>query len=87
MLELEKGLILTGAATFDLVKRKLASPEILMAVSKKYHNFAFLFETSAADKLPEHKPWDHTIPLMEGKTPPYEPVYALSEMELQALWK
>jgi hypothetical protein len=85
MLKLGKGLILTGAATLDPARKKSASLEILAAVSKEYHNFAFLFEASAADKLSEHKLWDHTIPLIERKTPPYGPVYALSETELQAL--
>src|SRR5207247_1344757 len=34
-------------------------------------------------ELPEHQPWDHEITLQEGKTPTFEPIYALSEKELK----
>jgi hypothetical protein len=39
----------------------------------------------AADRLPEHKPYNHAIDLKEGETPPWGPVYALNEVELQML--
>jgi hypothetical protein len=39
----------------------------------------------AADKLPEYKPYDHAIDLKEGETPPWGPVYALNEVELETL--
>jgi hypothetical protein len=55
MLELGKGLILTGAATLNPARRKSASSEILAVVSKEYHDFVFLFEALAVDKLLEHK--------------------------------
>jgi hypothetical protein len=39
----------------------------------------------AADRLPEHKPYDYAIDLKEGETPPWGPVYALNEVELEIL--
>ena len=36
----------------------------------EYKNFKELFkEKKGQDALPEHKPWDHEIPIEEGKTP------------------
>jgi len=33
--------------------------------------------------LPEHKPWDHEIPLLEGKEPKWMPLYLMSEDQLK----
>src|SRR3989440_229865 len=53
---------------------------------KKYQQFANLFtKTKGPEVLPKHQPWDHTIPLQEGKQPTFGPVYSCSEKELQAL--
>jgi hypothetical protein len=38
-----------------------------------------------ADRLSDHKPYDHAIDLKEGETPPLAPVYALNETELETL--
>lgn len=54
-------------------------------IPEEYQDFASLFASTAVDTLPEHKPWDHQIPLMDGKEPPYGPIYALSAIELKAL--
>ena len=35
--------------------------------------------------LPEHRPWDHEIPLEPGKQPRFGPLYSLNEKELQAV--
>lgn len=56
-------------------------------ISREYSRFRQLFDKSAADVLPGHQPWDHTIPLEPGKTPPYGPIYSLSEQELSDLRK
>ena len=37
--------------------------------------------------MPLHQPWDHKIPVEEGTTPPFGPIYGLSATELQALRK
>ena len=39
----------------------------------------------AADALPEHRSYDHEIRLKEGESPPWQPIYPLSETELQVL--
>jgi hypothetical protein len=38
-----------------------------------------------ADKLPDHKPYDHTIDLKDGEQLPWGLMYPLNETELQAL--
>ena len=35
--------------------------------------------------LLEHKPWDHKIPLQEGKELAFQPIYRLMEQELKKL--
>jgi hypothetical protein len=40
-----------------------------------------------ANKLPRHCPYDHHIPLKDGFTPPFGPIYSLSRTELEALRK
>lgn len=55
---------------------------------KEYHQFLHLFDRSAADKLPPHRPGhDHEIKLQEGKQPPFGPLYNMSQQELEVLLK
>ena len=55
-------------------------------VPREYRSFRKLFEdVEDLGALPEHKPWDHEIPLIEGKQPTAQPIYSLSEKELEAL--
>jgi hypothetical protein len=66
--------------------RKKEEPVDLAAiVPPEYHNFLPLFSKVAADILPPHRPYDHRIPLKEGKAPPFGPLYSLSRPELEAL--
>jgi hypothetical protein len=53
----------------------------------EYADFEDVFSKAKAEKLPEHKPYDHSIPLEEGKTPPFGPIYSLSAPEMGALKK
>ena len=53
----------------------------------EYADFTELFDKKAADTLPKHEEWDHTIPLEEGKSPPYGPIYNLTPTELEVLRK
>jgi hypothetical protein len=46
-----------------------------------------LFSEAEANKLPPHRPYDHRIPLKEGFTPPFGPIYSLLRTELEALKK
>ncbi len=52
---------------------------------EKYKDFADVFEKNKADQLPEHRPYDCSIDLEEGHSPPFGPIYGLSKPELQAL--
>jgi len=52
---------------------------------EKYKDFVDVFEKNKADQLPEHHPYDCPIDLEEGHSPPFGPIYGLSEPELQAL--
>jgi hypothetical protein len=59
--------------------------EALKQVPEKFRKWINIMTREAADRLPEHKPYDHAIDLKEGETPPWGPVYALNEVELQTL--
>ena len=61
-----------------------ADPD-LTKIPPEYHEFAKVFSKEESDKLPEHHPYDHTIPLQEGTTPPFGPIYNLSPSELVVL--
>ena len=59
----------------------------LSTIPPEYHDFADLFSKKKADELPAHGPYDHKIPLVEGATPHWGPIYKLSPLELEALSK
>ena len=59
--------------------------EFERTVPEQYHDYADVFSEAAAASLPPHRPYDHTIDLEEGATPPYGPIYSMSETELKAL--
>ncbi|EAL20633.1 hypothetical protein CNBE2980 [Cryptococcus deneoformans B-3501A] len=54
-------------------------------VPEEYHQYLDVFDKKSANMLPEHRSFDHHIPLEEGKNPPFGPIYNLSEKELEAL--
>jgi hypothetical protein len=57
-------------------------------IPSEYRGFQHLFEEAKGkEALPEHQPWDHEIPLVDGKAPGVQPIYSLSERELEALRK
>ena len=65
-------------------KRKAVSNSTTHVIPEQYKEWSHLFrEEEGAAALPRHKPWDHRIDLEEGKTPPFGPLYAQSEKELQ----
>ena len=57
----------------------------LSKIPPEYHEFAKVFSKEEADKLPEHRPYDHKIPLKPDTTPPWGPIYSLSPEELKVL--
>ena len=54
-------------------------------IPRNYQEFYAMFKKKAHEKLPEHRDWDHKIPIEEGKKPTYGPINALSETELKTL--
>ena len=52
----------------------------------EYHDFFDVFSKSNANILPKHRlGYDHSIELMEGKTPTWGPLYSMSADELKVL--
>jgi hypothetical protein len=54
-------------------------------VPGEYHEYLHVFEAKDDQGLPPHRHYDHHIPLLEGKTPPFEPIRALDEGRLRPL--
>ena len=54
-------------------------------VPPQFRQFMGIMSKEAADSLPEHRQYDYKIDLKEGSTPPWGPIYPLSETELKAL--
>ena len=70
------------------IEKALAPQEAVNVLAKlpsEYHEFASLFSWEKSDKLPLHRPYDHTIPLISDKESPKEPLYNMSHDELQVL--
>jgi len=59
--------------------------KLQQVIPEHFHEFLHLFEKAKADELPPHRPYDHTIPLKEGSTPPYGPLYTMTRNELLAM--
>jgi hypothetical protein len=53
---------------------------LLPATFRKWAN---IMMKEAAEKLPEHKPYDHAIDIKDDETQPWGPCYVLSEKELE----
>src|SRR6266481_1586586 len=62
-------------------------PVDLSQFPEDYHDFADVFSKSKAGKLAGHRPYDLKITMDEGSTPPFGPIYSLSQEELAALSK
>ncbi|KAJ8176620.1 hypothetical protein LV164_008140 [Aspergillus fumigatus] len=52
---------------------------------EEFKDYANVFSPKEAERLPPHRPYDHDIKLLEGKTPPFGPLYAMSREELKVL--
>jgi len=51
----------------------------------EFRQYLGIMGKEAAEALPDHRPYDCQINLQEGSTPPWGPIYPLSEEELQVL--
>src|SRR4051812_47989376 len=59
--------------------------DIAIRLLDEYKDYADIFSQEKIQKLPEHSEYDHKIELMPGTTPPFGPIYPLSESELKLL--
>ncbi|KAF4332523.1 gag polymerase env poly [Fusarium beomiforme] len=54
-------------------------------VPPEFREFIDVFSSEKASGIPEYKNTDHRIDLLPGKSPPYGPIYPLSQLELKEL--
>jgi hypothetical protein len=66
----------------DLTEKASAA---LANIPDEYKEFLDVFSETEANKLPDHRPYDHRIDIPDGSTPPFGPIYNLSPTELDAL--
>ncbi|KAI2657893.1 Transposon Tf2-6 polyprotein [Labeo rohita] len=59
----------------------------LSGVPREYHDLRAVFSRSRAASLPPHRPYDCSIDLIPGSTPPRGKLYSLSNPEREALEK
>ena len=59
--------------------------EPLEGVPWQYWDYHSVFDGQYSDELPPHRSFDHAIDMVEGEEPPWGPIYALSEKELEVL--
>ena len=78
---------LLGALRFDenLGGRIKVEVEPLKDVPWQYRDYQSVFNGQYSDELPPHRSFDHAIDMEKGKEPPWGPIYALSEKELEVL--
>jgi Reverse transcriptase (RNA-dependent DNA polymerase) len=76
-----------GACAASAEPEDLPQASSLDSIPMEYREeFGELFiEKEDESALPAHQPWDHRIPIEDGKTPPFGPLYQMSENELGAL--
>jgi hypothetical protein len=73
------------ARTIGYVAAVELATDPLEQVPEEFREFLDIMGKEAADALPEHRSYDHEIRLKENTVPPWGPIYALSEAELEAL--
>jgi hypothetical protein len=60
-----------------------ATPVDLTNIPTEYHDLADVFSKKHADTLLAHQHYDLKIELEDGATPPFSPIYSLSQLELR----
>jgi hypothetical protein len=68
-----------------LPEEKDASSTTLDSIPSELAEFGDVFSTEDSKTLPPHPPWDHSIDLSPHETPPFGPIYPLSQAELREL--
>jgi len=61
--------------------------DFVTLLSLEYHNFLDVFSCKLINILPERRFYDHKIQLQKSKTSTFEPLYNMSQDELQVLKK
>ena len=61
--------------------------DISLRLIDHYKDYADIFSEEKIHALPEHSKYDHKIELEPGNTPPFGPIYPLSESKLRVLRK
>ena len=51
----------------------------------QYRDYSSVYNGQYSEELPPHRSFDHAIDMVEGEAPPWGPIYALSEKELEVL--
>jgi len=84
-----KDAVIFAVTIRDIEKALEPKPEIdpRTKLPQCYHDYLDVFSKKAADKLPEHRPYDHKIILESGKSPTAGPLYNMSQDELLVLRK
>jgi len=72
-----------GAQTIGYVAA--VSEDLLGNIPLEFRQYLGIMSQEAADRLPEHRPYDCKIELKEGTTVPWGPIYPLSEEELRTM--
>jgi hypothetical protein len=62
-----------------------AEVDSVTIIPETFQQYVNVLGKELADKLPDHKPYNHTIDPKDGEQPPWEPMYPLNETELQVL--
>ena len=75
----------TRAATTKIDPSHFEFETLSPGIPVAYHDYLDVFSKSKGTTLPPRRPYDHKIELEGGTTPPFGPIYSLSEVEQFAL--
>jgi len=66
---------------------KMSEFEHLSRIPLRFREFTPLATSQAAERLPDHQPWDHSIDIIGDEPLPWGPLYAMSGKEKKILRK
>ena len=69
----------------SLDRKTIEEDKLEELIHEEYHDFLHMFSEIAAQQLPPHRPYNHSIPLKDGFNHPFGLIYSLSRVELEAL--
>lgn len=74
-------------STPNSTSEKTSTDPVTHTIPDKYKDFEIVFSKQEADRLPPHRPYDHTIPLIPSAEVSFGPLYNLSKIELDTLYE